>query len=124
MTLKWVRGLRGWVGTLNRYAALLLLVVPWLILEPIKPLGFIQFRHKHHLAATLLIIGGELIKLSLFEQLFDMTKPKLMSFLWFARCYNAWRATLEYLRSLLAWRRMLGWYRTVRTWVRNHWLAS
>ena len=124
MALKWVTRLRGWVSTLNRYAALLLLVVPWLILEPIKPLGFILFRHKHHLAATLLIIGGEFIKLSLFEQLFDMTKPKLMSFLWFARCYNAWRATLEYLRSLLAWRRMLGWYRTVRTWVRNHWLAS
>ena len=124
MALKWVTRLRGWVSTLNRYAAPLLLVVPWLILEPIKPLGFILFRHKHHLAATLLIIGGEFIKLSLFEQLFDMTKPKLMSFLWFARCYNAWRATLEYLRSLLAWRRMLGWYRTVRTWVRNHWLAS
>ena len=124
MALRWVRRLRGWVGTLNRYAALLLLVVPWLILEPIKPLGFILFRHKHHLAATLLIIGGELIKLSLFEQLFGMTKPKLMSFLWFARCYNAWLATIEYLRSLLVWRRMLELYRTVRTWVRHHWLAS
>ena len=124
MALRWVRRLRGWVGTLNRYAALLLLVVPWLILEPIKPLGFILFRHKHHLAATLLIIGGELIKLSLFEQLFGMTKPKLMSFLWFARCYNAWQATIEYLRSLLVWRRMLELYRTVRTWVRHHWLAS
>lgn len=124
MALKWVRRLRGWVGTLNRYPALLLLVVPWLILEPIKPLGFILFRHKHHLAATLLIIGGELIKLSLFEQLFDMTKPKLMSFLWFARCYNAWQAAIEYLRSLLVWRRMLELYRTIRTWVRRYWLAS
>jgi len=124
MALKWVRSLRGWVGTLNRYAALLLLVVPWLILEPIKPLGFILFRHKHHLAATLLIIGGELIKLSLFEQLFDMTKPKLMSFLWFARCYNAWQAAIAYLRSLLVWRRMLELYRTVRTWVRRRWLAE
>jgi len=124
MALKWVRSLRGWVGTLNRYAALLLLVVPWLILEPIKPLGFILFRHKHHLAATLLIVGGELIKLSLFEQLFDMTKPKLMSFLWFARCYNAWQAAIEYLRSLLVWRRILELYRTVRTWVRRRWLAE
>jgi len=124
MTLRWVRRLRGWVDTLNRYAALLLLVVPWLILEPIKPLGFILFRHEHHLAATLLIIGGELIKLSLFERLFDMTKPKLMSFPWFARCYNAWQTAIEFLRSLLVWRRMLELYRTVRTWVRRHWLAS
>jgi hypothetical protein len=124
MALKWIRGLRGWVGTLNRYAALLLLVVPWLILEPIKPLGFILFRHKHHLVATLLIIGGELIKLSLFEQLFDMTKPKLMSFPWFARYHNAWQATIDYLRSLLVWRRMLELSRTVRTWVRRRWLAE
>ena len=123
MALKWVRRLREWIGTLNRYAALLLLVVPWLILEPIKPLGFILFRHKHHLAATLLIIGGELVKLSLFEQLFDVTKPKLMSFPWFPRCYNAWQAAIAYLWSLLVWRRMLELYRSVRTWVRRRWLV-
>ena len=32
MALNWVRRLRGWIGTLNRYAALILLVVPWLII--------------------------------------------------------------------------------------------
>jgi len=36
IALKRVRRLREWVSTLNRYAALLLLLVPWLILEPIK----------------------------------------------------------------------------------------
>lgn len=123
MALKWVRQLREWVGTLNRYSALILLVVPWLILEPIKPLGFILFRHKHHLAATLLIIGGELAKLALSEQLFDVTKPKLMSFPWFAWFYNRWRNAIEYLRPLLVWRRMLAWYRTVQTWVRRRWFV-
>jgi hypothetical protein len=123
MALRWVRQLREWISTLNRYAALILLVVPWLILEPIKPLGFILFRHKHHLAATLLIIGGELVKLSVSEQLFDVTKPKLMSFFWFAWCYNRWRNAIEYLRSLLVWRRMLDGYRNIRKWVRRRWLA-
>ena len=123
MALKWIRQLREWVGTLNRYIALILLVVPWLILEPIKPLGFILFRHKHHLAATLLIIGGELVKLALSEQLFDATKPKLMSFPWFAWCYNRWRNAIEGLRSLPVWRRMLDWYRTVQTWVRCRWFV-
>jgi hypothetical protein len=71
LTLKWLRRLREWVGGLNRYAALILLLVPWLVLEPIKPLGFLLFAHRHHLAATLVIVGGEVVKLSLFEQLFD-----------------------------------------------------
>ena len=119
MGLKWVKKLRDWVGTLNRYGALLLLLVPWLILEPIKPIGFLLFAHKHHLAATLLIVVGEVVKLTLFEQLFDMTKPKLMSFHWFAWCYSRWRVAIEYLRSLPLWRRMLIWYRSVRVLVRR-----
>ena len=114
MTLKWVRRLREWVGTLNRYASLVLLLVPWLILEPIKPIGFVLLAHKHHLAATLLIVLGEVVKLTLFEQLFDMTKPKLMSFRWFAWCYGRWRAAIEYMRSLPVWHKMLSWYCTVR----------
>jgi len=98
--LMWVGRLRVWVGGLNRYAALLLLLVPWLILEPIKPISFFLFAHGRHLAATLLIVGGEVVKLTLFEQLFDMTKPKLMNFRWFAWCYCRWRTAIDYLRSL------------------------
>jgi hypothetical protein len=117
MALGPVQRLREWIAGLNRYAALLLLLVPWLLLEPIKPIGFLLFAHKHHLVATLVLAAGEVIKLTLFEQLFDMTKPKLMTFAWFAWYYGRWRAAVEYLRSLPAWRRMLGWYRMLRTWV-------
>ena len=92
MALKWVKGLREWVSTLHPYSALLLLLVPWLILEPIKPIGFLLLAHQHHLAATLLIVVGEVVKLTLFEQLLDMTRPKLMNFRWFAWSYNKWRA--------------------------------
>ena len=92
MALRWNRRMRAWVGTLNPYSALLLLLVPWLILEPIKPIGFLLLAHQHHLAATLLIVVGEVVKLTLFEQLFDMTRPKLMSFRWFAWSYGRWRA--------------------------------
>ena len=123
MALKWVRRSREWVDRLNRYAALLLLLVPWLILEPIKPIGFLLFSHKHHLAATLLIVGGEVVKLTLFEQLFDMTRPKLMSFHWFAWGYSRWRAAIEYLRSLPLWHRMRDWFGTVRAWARHRWLV-
>jgi hypothetical protein len=123
LALKWVTRLRDWVGGLNRYAALLLLAVPWLLLEPIKPIGFLLFAHRHHFAATLLIVVGEVVKLTLFEQLFDMTRPKLMSFRWFAVCYIRWRETIEYLRSFPVWRRMLGLCHTVRAWVRHRCLV-
>jgi hypothetical protein len=115
MALSWMRKSREWVGQLNRYAALLLLLVPWLILEPIKPIGFLLFSHKQHLAATLLIVGGEVVKLTLFEQLFDMTRPKLMSFQWFAWSYSRWQAAIERLRSLPVWHKMLSLYRAVRS---------
>ena len=122
MALSWMRRSREWVGKLNRYASLVLLLVPWLILEPIKPIGFFLFSRKHHLAATLLIVGGEVVKLTLFEQLFDMTKPKLLSFYWFAWSYSRWRGAIEYLRSLSLWRRMRDWFGTVRAWARHRWL--
>jgi hypothetical protein len=116
MALRWVRIVREWVAGLNRYVALVLLLVPWLLLEPIKPIAFLLFARKHHLAATLLIVAAEIIKLTLFEQLFDMTKPKLMTFPWFAWCYGRWRAAVDYVRSLPVWHKMLRWSRTVRAW--------
>jgi hypothetical protein len=117
MALRPIQRVREWVGTLNRYAALLLLIVPWLILEPIKPIGLLLFAHKHHVAATLLMVGGEIVKLTLIDQLFSMTKPKLMTFPWFAWSYARWQAALTYLRSLPAWQWVLYRYRTIRAWV-------
>lgn len=124
LTLHWVHRMREWVGRLNRYAALFLLLVPWLILEPVKPIGFLLFAHKHHFSAVVLIIGGELFKLTLFEQLFNMTKPKLMSFRWFALCYCTWRAAIEYLKAIPLWQRMLGLSRAARAWIRRRLLAG
>src|SRR5262249_36620586 len=98
---------------------LLLLLVPWLILEPVKPRGLLLFARKHHFAATLVIIGGEIIKLTLFEQLFNMTRPKLLTFSWFARCYGKWRAALVYVESLRVWHTVHGWYRSARAWIKR-----
>ncbi len=116
MALRWMERLSARVERLDRYAALLLLLVPWLLLEPIKPIGILLFARKHHVAATLLIGAGEVIKLTVFEQLFEMTKPKLMTFGWFAWCYGRWRAALEYLRTLPAWQRLRAGYRSARAW--------
>lgn len=117
MALRLLQRLRESVATWNRYAALLLLLVPWAILEPVKPIALYLFAHHHHSTATLLVVGGEIVKLTLLDQVFDMTKPKLMTFAWFAWGYGRWQAALERLRALPAWRRVRAWYRTVRAWL-------
>ena len=107
--------LRDWIATLNRYAALLLLVVPWSILEPIKPIAFLLFAHHRRFAGMVLIVAGEIVKLTLLDQLFAMVRPKLMTFPWFAAAYDRWEAALAWLHSLPAWRRVRNWYRSVKS---------
>jgi hypothetical protein len=114
MAWRWVRRMRDWVLTLNPYVALSLLLVPWLILEPLKPLGFILFRRHHHLAGTLVIVLSELAKLAIFDQLLDMTKPKLLTLHWFAQLYETWQAALDRLRKLFAWESFLVWRERMR----------
>jgi hypothetical protein len=119
MALRLLQRMQAWVDGQNRYVALLLLGVPWVILEPIKPVAFVLFAHKRHLAATVLIVVGEIIKLTLVDQIFHMTRPKLMTFAWFAWGYGKWQAALAYLRSLPAWRRIVRTYRSTRAWLRR-----
>jgi hypothetical protein len=114
MAWRWVRRMREWVLTLNPYVALLLLLVPWLILEPLKPLGFLLFRRHHHLGGTLVIVFGELGKLAIFDQVFDMTKPKLLTLHWFAQLYGTWQAALDRLRKLFAWQAFRAWRERMR----------
>jgi len=114
IALRLMQRLRLWVGTLHRYAALALFVVPWLLLEPVKPTAFYLFAHHHHTAASVLIVAGEIVKLTLVERLFDMTRPQLMTFGWFAWGYGHWRAALDYLRALPVWRGLAARYRAIR----------
>ena len=117
MAWPWVRRMREWVLTLNPYVALCLLLVPWLILEPLKPLGFLLFKRHHHLSGTLVIVFGELGKLVIFDQLFDMTKPKLLTLHWFAQLYETWQAALDRMRRLFAWQT----FRALRERMRQLW---
>ena len=46
---------------------------------------------------------GEIIKVTLVEQVIEITKPKLLSFHWFAWMYSRWEGVLERLHSIRAW---------------------
>ena len=95
--------IHGWIDGLNCYAALSLVVVPLAILEPVKPLGFYLTAKGHLVSGGSLIAMGEIVKVTLVEQVIEITKPKLLSFHWFAWMYSHWEAALDRLRSIRAW---------------------
>ena len=95
--------IHGWIDGLNRYAALSLVLVPLAILEPVKPLGFYLTAKGHLVTGGSLIAMGEIVKVTLVEQVIEITKPKLLSFHWFAWMYSHWEAVLDRLRSIRAW---------------------
>jgi hypothetical protein len=53
--------------------------------------------------AAAYIAIGEIIKVTLVEQVIEITRPKLLSFHWFAWMYRRWEAVLERLHSIKAW---------------------
>ena len=95
--------LHAWIEGLNRYVALSLVLVPLAILEPVKPVAFYLTAKGHVLSGGAVLILGEIIKVSLVEQVIEITKPKLLSFHWFAWMYSRWEAVLERLHSIRAW---------------------
>ena len=95
--------LHAWIGGLNRYVALSLVLVPLAILEPVKPVAFYLTAKGHVLSGGAVLILGEIIKVTLVEQAIEITKPKLMSFRWFAWAYGQWEAVIDRLRAIDAW---------------------
>lgn len=108
---RWVQTIRTWVCTLGPYGSLVVVAIPFLLLEPVKPLGALLFHHGHHRSAFWLIGSGELLKLTIVDQLFEMTKPKLLTFRWFVWVYGKIEAVMTVLRNLPI-------RQTVHRWIR------
>lgn len=107
----WVQKMHTWVCTLGPYGSLAVFAIPLLLLEPVKPIGALLFHHGHHKAAVWLIVAGELLKLTIVDQLFEMTKPKLMTFRWFVWVYGKIEAVLNTLRNLPIRQMVHRWFR-------------
>jgi hypothetical protein len=92
-----------WVRSLGPYPTLVLFLVPVAILEPIKPLGLYLIGTGHAMEGVLLIASAELLKITLVERLFHMSRDKLLSIRWFARGYAVVMGWWRYLQALRAW---------------------
>lgn len=106
--------LRHWVAAQNRYVALALVFVPLLLLEPLKPLSVYLIAKKYVAAGAVVLIASEVTKIVLVERMFQITKPKLLTFIWFARGYDALQRWIGYLTALPVTQAIRRRYRRIR----------
>jgi hypothetical protein len=96
--------LGGWIAALGPYPSLLLLGIPVVILEPLKPLGFYVIATGHPVQGSAILAGAEVAKIVVVERLFRISRNKLLTIGWFAWGYRLVTGWLTRLRALPAWR--------------------
>lgn len=94
----------AWTATLGPYPTLIMVLVPIVLLEPLKPAAFYLIAKLHHVVTgTLLLAMTEVVKIVAVERLFHLSRPKLMTIRAFAFVYNFTVGWLTYLESLPPW---------------------
>jgi len=101
-----------WVGALaNRtlpgstpYILLMLVLTPWIALEPLKIFGLAMIWNGRLLRGIIILTLGEVTKLVLVERIFHHVKPELMKVPGFEWCYQRALRVIQYLKSLPVYR--------------------
>jgi hypothetical protein len=120
--------LGAWVASLGPYPTLALFLIPLAAFEPAKPVGAYLMATGHMTYGVIVIVTGEVFKITIVERLFHFSRDKLMSIVAFAWAYGwitywlgclqahpIWRATLIKATAIkTAARRLLRWSRRLR----------
>jgi hypothetical protein len=96
--------LRRWATSLGPYQSFALLAVPFVMLEPAKPLGGYLLGTGHFFLGAIVFVTAEVLKLTVVERLFQLNKRKLLWIPAFAWGYGYWRRMMDFLESTNAWR--------------------
>jgi fluoride ion exporter CrcB/FEX len=92
-----------WVTSLGPYSTLALFLVPLVLLEPAKPLSAYLAASGHITIGMLVIIIGEILKITIVERIFHIGRDKLMTIKAFAWIYNFGSEWLNWLQTLPPW---------------------
>ena len=101
--LKVLKFIARWIASLGPYSTLALFVVPLVLLEPIKPLSAYFLASGHITFGVLVLIVGEILKITIVERIFHIGRDKLMTIKAFAWTYNFAFGWLTWLQALPAW---------------------
>ena len=115
--------LEDWICSLGPYAALTLFVLPATLLFPVKLLALWAMAHGHALLGLLVIVLAKLAGAAAVARIFLLTRPVLMTIVWFARLLHWFLALKERwiarLRATAAWRRVDALAKAWRHWRRH-----
>jgi hypothetical protein len=109
----------AWIASLGPYPTLALFLIPLIILEPVKPVSAYLIATGHTAYGMVVFVVGEVLKITIVERMFHMSRDKLMSIPAFAWAYNLIMPWLDYLRALPAWQAVLKRYEAAKAVVRE-----
>jgi hypothetical protein len=112
-----------WIAGLSPAATLVVFVVPFILLLPLKLLEVWLIAKHHWIGAIVTLVLAKLLGLGVTAFIFDLTRAKLLQMPWFRSLYEqmlAWLAWAHALvdpikRRLRIWFRMFGPKRAGRT---------
>ena len=89
------------VAWLPPWAVLVVFVIPFLVLLPLKFLEVYFLVHRQWIAAVLVLVLAKLLGLGVTAFIFDVTKPKLLQMAWFRWCYALMLVWLDKAHALI-----------------------
>jgi hypothetical protein len=83
------------------WAVLIVFVIPFVVLLPLKFLEVYLLVHRQWAAAILVLVVAKLLGLGVTAFIFDVTRPKLLQMAWFRRLYELTLYWLEKAHTLI-----------------------
>jgi len=93
--------LRRYLRGLSPYAALFVLALPLLVIEPLKLVAAVIFGSGHWMIGLLVMLVAYALSVFVVERLFHIVKPKLIKLSWFVAFWKrvvAFREKTSWLR--------------------------
>jgi hypothetical protein len=85
-------GVRRRLQKISPYLSLILLLVPFALVEPLKLAALIVAGKGHWMTGTGMMIAAYAASLLVVERLFKIVKPKLMTLNWFSKLWTGFTA--------------------------------
>jgi hypothetical protein len=117
------RWIEARITQLPPHWALAVLLLPSLLLLPVKLLALWAISRGHGVLGALVIVAAKLGGTAVVARLFTLTRPALMRMPWFARNYGRWtvwkEALLARVRASAPWRAV----QAAKLWLKGRWQA-
>ena len=89
------------IDRLPPYAVLVVFVIPFIVLLPLKFLELYFIMHHEWVATILVLVLAKLLGLGVTAFIFEVTKPKLLQMAWFRWLYELMLSWLEMAHALV-----------------------